>query len=225
MTARMTGATPPVPITWFRRSAGVVRVIAAAVTLAALLTQIVDQWLNDAFVPTEYFSYFTIQTSLLDVVVLASGGVLALRHPSDGARFTAVRAAIVTYAVVTATVYAVLLRGIPQEGFIGVPWPNEVIHVVIPAVLVLDWLVAPGRSPIGWSALWLVVSFPLAWVAITLVRGGITGWFPYPFLQPDGAGGWGSVAAYIVGIAVFVVGVGCVAIALTRPRRRFRGEA
>ena len=180
----------------FRPGVGVVRILAASLTLAALLTQIIDQSLNDAFVPTEYFSYFTIQTSLLDVVVLSSGGILALRRLPDGARFTAVRLAIVTYAVVTATVYAVLLRGIPQEGFVRVPWPNEVIHVAIPLLLVVDWLIAPGRSAVGWRALWLVVSYPLIWVAITLARGGVTGWLPYPFLDRWRPTSWGSLRSW-----------------------------
>lgn len=210
--AESTGATASA----VRRAVGIVRIVAALVTLAAIGTQIVDQSLNDAFSPTEYFSYFTIQTSLLEVVVLVVGGVLALRHRFDSEVFTAVRVAAVTYSTVTATVYAVLLRGIPADGFVGVAWPNEVIHVAIPILLALDWVLAPGRVRIGWRTLWLVVSYPLIWVGITLVRGLVTGWFPYPFLEPGGPGGWASVAGYVLGISVFVVAIASIAIVISR---------
>lgn len=212
------GAPSPV-----RRAVGIARILAALAVFAAILTQITDQLVNDAFVPGEYFSYFTIETSLMNVVVLAVGGVLALRSGIDTELFTAVRVAIVAYAAVTGSVYAVLLRGIPQEGFIGIQWPNEVIHVWIPILIGLDWILAPGRRPVPWRRLWLVVTYPLAWVAFTLARGILTGWFPYPFLEPGAPGGWGSVAAYVLGIAAFIVGVAALAIAISRIRSRRAG--
>ena len=199
---------------------GVLRIAAAIAVFAAISTQIVDQSLNDAFVPSEYFSYFTIQTSLINVVVLTVAGVLALRTRSDDDLLTSLRLSITGYAAVTGTVYAVLLRGIPQEGFIGVQWPNEVIHVVIPIFIGADWLLAPGRTRLPWRRLWAAIAYPLAWAAFTIVRGLITGWYPYPFLQPDGPAGWGSVIGYIFGIAVFIVSVAAAAIALSRTARR-----
>jgi len=203
-----------------RRTAGVLRLLAAAAVLAAVTTQIVDQVLNDEFTPSRYFAYFTIQTSLADAVVLVAGGVVALRHASDTALLTTVRMAIAVYAVVTGSVYAVLLRGIPQEGFVGVPWPNEVIHVAVPIAIAVDWLVVPGSRRLPWTAILVAVAYPLAWAAVTLLRGAATGWFPYPFLQPDGPGGWGGVALYVLGIAVLVLALAVVAIARTRTRRR-----
>ena len=199
-----------------RSAFAVLRIAAALAALAAISTQVTDQLLNDVFTPTEYFSYFTIQTTLMHMVVLSVGGVFALRHPLDTPLLTAVRMCMVTYATVTGTVYAVLLRGIPQEGFIGIQWPNEVIHVYLPLVVAADWLLAPGRRRLPWRRLWTAVAYPLAWVGFTLVRGSLTGWFPYPFLQPGQPGGWPSVGGYIVGIAAFVVAVGSVAILISR---------
>ena len=128
-----------------RRAFGILRIAAGLLVLASIATQIIDEILHDAFKPDEYFSYFTIETSLINIVVLLVGGVLALRARWDSGLFTSIRMAIVTYATVTAVVYAVLLRPIPPVGYVGPQWPNEVIHVIVPIFIGLDWLLAPGR--------------------------------------------------------------------------------
>jgi len=208
----------PESATAARRVAGVLRLAAGMLVLAAIVTQIVDLVLNDAFEPHEYFSYFTIQSSLITIVVLTVGGLLALRWREDPELYTAVRMSAVTYAVVTAVVYNLLLRGIPTDDFVGVQWPNEVTHVWIPIVIALDWILSPGRAALAWGRLWLAIGYPLLWLAFTLVRGVLTGWYPYPFLEPDGPDGPTSVIAYIVGITLFILAVACVSIGISRIR-------
>jgi len=92
------------------------------------------------------------------------------------------------------------------------------MHVWIPLVLVLDWLFSPGRPALRWTGLRIVVIFPLAWLAFTLLRGAATGWFPYPFLEP--ATGWLSIGIYILGIAVLILGLASLAIAHSRHSAR-----
>lgn len=202
-----------------RRSFGVVRIAVALLLVASIATQIVDQLANGAFVPSEYFSYFTIQTSLMDVIVLLVAGVFALRSRQDGELFTGLRMALVSYAAVTGSVYAALLRGTGSSSYDPIPWPNEVIHVAVPIYLALDWLLTPGRSPVAWKRLWLAVAYPLAWLALTLLRGILTGWYPYPFLLPDGPGGWPSVFLYVLAITVFILGIAIATIAVSRLTR------
>jgi hypothetical protein len=188
----------------YRRFVGVVRAILALVVLGSVAYQIADRVAHNVFHPGEYFAYFTIQTSLMDVVVLAVGAWLAFTTPRDTRLFTIVRVCIVGFAVVTCVVYNLLLRNIPAEpGYAWPVWPNEVLHVWAPILLALDWIFAPGRASIRLrAALWVLV-YPLAWVSFSLVRGVITGWWPYPFLDPTGPAGWPGVVAYIVGIATF----------------------
>jgi hypothetical protein len=182
--------------------------------------QVTDLVQHDAFAPGEYFSYFTIQSSMINIVVLAVGGVMALRRGADTELYTRIRASALCYAVMTAAVYNVLLRGLPNTDghYPGLQWPNEVMHVAIPIYLVLDWLFAPGRAPLRFRALGTVVSYPLAWTAFTLVRGAISGWYPYPFLDPHN-GGYLAVSGYVVAIAAFILVIGVVAIAISRRPR------
>jgi len=90
------------------------------------------------------------------------------------------------------------------------------MHVWFPIYIALDWLLAPGRPRLRWSALGVVVSYPLAWLAFTLIRGAVDGWYPYPFLDP--ATGWMSVLLYILVITGFVVGVASLALWWSRVR-------
>jgi hypothetical protein len=207
-----------------RVTVGVLRAIAGAVMLVAIVVQIADRIAADALVPGEYFSYFTVQSGMMNVVVLLSGAVLAFRHTHDTVLYTGVRMATLVYAVVTAVVYNALLRGLPPEGYAGLAWPIEVEHVWIPLYLVIDWLFATGRARLTWAWIWAAVSYPLVWCAFTLVRGGLTGWYPYPFIDPTGAGGWPSVIAYIIGLSAFIVLLAAAAIWYSRWSLRQRDE-
>lgn len=204
-----------------RHIAGIISIAAGLTLLLALITQITDEVSVGRFEPTQYFAYFTIQTAMINIVVMIVGGIMALRMDRDTQLYTAVRASIFAYAVVTGVVYNLLLRDIPNDdGYIGVIWPNEALHVWIPIYLLLDWLLTPGRVHIPWHTLWLAVSFPLIWVGVTMVRGAVTGWYPYPFLEPDGPNGVAGVVIYVAAIATFVVALAAVAVVINRVHTR-----
>jgi hypothetical protein len=199
-----------------RRVVAAVRLLASLGLLVTMAIQIADRVVNNVFDPWEYFSYFTIETSLMNIVVFAVGGVLALRRPSDTVLFTTVRMAALAYAIVTAGVYNLLLRDGPGDGFQPLGWPSEVMHVWMPLLIVLDWLVSPGRPALPWRRLGVVLIYPVAWLAYSLVRGAVSaGIYPYPFLDPA-TDGWGSVIAYIVGLSVGLLVLGALAIAYSR---------
>ncbi len=105
------------------------------------------------------------------------------------------------------------------------PLSIEILYVWAPIFLLLDVLFAPRRRALSWSALGAVVVFPIVWLAYTLIRGPLvhdfrTGndwWYPYPFLNPHvQPWGYGSVALYVLGIAVAVIGIGAFVVAMSR---------
>lgn len=182
-------------------------VLAGVAVLIALTSQITQQVLASAFVPEEYFSYFTIITSLINIVVLVLTGLHGFRTATDAKGWTAIRAHIVAYAVITGVVYNVLLRNIPvAEGSPVFPqWPNEITHVWIPLYLVLDWLINPHRSRLSWKLSSLGVVLPLAWLAGSLLRGYLTGWYPYGFMNPTGELGVFGVVSHLGLIALMII--------------------
>ena len=83
-----------------------------------------------------------------------------------------------------------------------------------------DWLLEPPRArlTIRQGLLWLI--FPVGWIAYTMIRGGLVGLYPYPFLDPAN-GGYATVALYCVGILGLMAIVCC---ADGRPRECGRDE-
>jgi hypothetical protein len=188
-----------------RRVVGVARIVLAIGIFAAVVTQVADRMSQDLFRPGEYFAFFTIQTALMFVVILFAAGVVSLRRDRDSRLLTIMRMMAIPYAIVTALVYNILLRGLPlspvDEGYVWPVWPDELLHVWAPILLVLDWVFSVGRYQLRLRDLWWALLFPLAWVAFSIVRGLATGWWPYPFLDPNGSLGWAGVIGYIIGIA------------------------
>lgn len=167
------------------------RGVLAALDVAALMTIVLSPGIN--FV--NFFSYFTIQSNVIAVVVLAGA---AIADP-QGPRWAYLRGAATLYITITGLVYNTLLL----HASVGVAsiWVNDVVHRTVPALMLLDWIVfSPwARTHVVAALAWL--AYPIAYVAYTLVRGPFAGWYPYPFLDPRLDGGYGRVALYTVGLA------------------------
>jgi hypothetical protein len=153
------------------------------------------------FNPVGFFSFFTILSNLLTAAVLLYGATRVSAKPSLA--FELLRGAAVVYMTTTFVVVLILLSGADLQ--VATPWVDFVVHKLMPVVVVLDWLVVPPRRHLPLSRCLLWLAFPVVWLAYSLVRGAITGWYPYPFLDPGRAGGYGSVTVACVAIAVGMV--------------------
>lgn len=204
-----------------RRLFGVLRVLAAAAIIVAIVGQFVQSWsmVPDrlAFV-VNFFSFFTVLSNALTAIVLLVGAWFAFTRTADPDWYNLVRACAVTYMATTFVVYNLLLREISLDQATTVPWSNEILHVWAPLYLVADWVLAPGRRHVEWRRLWTIAIFPIAWAVYSMIRGAIVGWYPYPFLDPDiePGVGYGGVAVYVIAIAAFILLVGSGIIALSR---------
>lgn len=199
------------------------RIAVAVAIIAAIVAQLSQSIANWTAKPVDhlwisvvnFFSFFTIESNVLTVVVGLVGAFFLLTRKGalDPKWFNGFRAGTATYMIVTGIVYNLLLRGIELPQGTTVPWSNEVLHVVGPVWMLVDWLFAPGRAPLNWKAIWGIIVFPLVWVVYTLVRGPITPdemqdeafWYPYPFLNPNlSENGYLSVSFYVILIAVVI---------------------
>lgn len=205
----------------------VVRVLGAAAIIAAMVGQLITSigfWtdsgvgdrIGNLFV--NFFSFFTIDSNVGTVVVFLIGAVLLIRRSAtDPHWFAVLRASVTSYMAVTGIVYNTLLRGVNVAEGSTLGWSNEVLHVIGPVLIVLDWLFAPGRARLEWKSIWTIVIFPVVWAVYTMIRGPLTPneitgesyWYPYPFLNPDTSpNGYLSVSFYVVLIALVIVAVG-----------------
>jgi hypothetical protein len=159
-----------------------------------------------------FFSYFTIQATILVVLMLLA---FALRskieewtvHPFE-------RSAIASYIVVVALVYITTLRELwsPQ----GAQWLADVLlHYVMPLAYLAFWLFVMRKAGLRWydPLLWLI--YPLFYLGFVLVHGRFTGFYPYPFIDVAKLG-YGAMMLNAVGIAAAFAASGFVILVVSR---------
>lgn len=182
-----------------------VRLALGALTLAAMGSQLVVH-VRSGFPVVNFFSYFTILSNLIAGVALVLGAFLVASRPVLPRWYELVRGGTVVCMAVVGLVFAALLRDVDLGRLL--PWVNAVHHYVMPVAVVAEWVLRPPRVRLGMGELLACLVFPLLYVTYVLVRGAVTGWYPYPFLNPVALGSYGIVWAYIAGIAgvFFTVG-------------------
>jgi hypothetical protein len=199
------------------------RVAFALLTFAAIIYQFVERAGKGDFNPVNFFSFFTIQSNLFAASVLLLAGLRADEEGRNSLTWDLVRGAAVVYMATTGVVYGLLLSGYTDALQTAIPWVNNVLHRVMPLVVLVDYLLVPPAHPISFRQALVWLTYPLVWLTYTLTRGPIVDWYPYPFLNPANVGGYAGVAAYCVGIALGFVAFIWLILALGR-RVRLRVE-
>jgi hypothetical protein len=220
------------------RLAGAAAIVAAVIGQLILTVTITRAATTDygsdvGVVVTNFFSFFTILSNVGAGVTLVIGALLffarGARESVEPRWYARLLICVTTYMLVTGIVYNTLLRHIPLPQGETLGWSNEILHVWMPLFLLVDLLVAPRRRALEFSAVWIVVVFPIVWVVYTLVRAplvinprtGDAGWWPYPFLNwtTVPGGGWG-VLGYVIVIALVIIAIGFFAVWVGRRRSR-----
>ncbi|WP_083587168.1 Pr6Pr family membrane protein [Agrococcus sp. Marseille-P2731] len=168
---------------------------------------------------SEHFAYFTVQSNILVIVVMA--WMLLVPQERRPRWFDHLRGAATAYIVLTGIVYAVLLAQPDEVWSWSIEFTNAAQHRIIPWLVGLDWLLVAThrRIRLGRAVWWML--YPIAYLACSLLRGGLVdGWFPYPFLDPGEHGGWAGLLWPTGQVLIaFFVGILLVA-ALGRLRHR-----
>lgn len=199
---------------------GLLRLIAAVAAFGTVYWQVSDRIAHGVFRPGEYWLYFSIDTTVLAGIVLGWSAISTLRVRPESRVLTLARLTLVATDSIVGIVYNLLLRGAPNDARDGnYAWPvlpNELMHVWIPVIVALDFLLVSYGTQLRIRAAGWMLIYPMAWLAMTMAHGLASGWWPYWFLNPTGDGGWGTVGEYI-GI-IIVLGVGLAALMLVIAR-------
>jgi hypothetical protein len=160
-----------------------------------------------------FFSYFTILSNTLAGIILWRAAWLGGTGRVAPVALEGLRFAGTLYMVVVGLVFIALLRG-AELGILR-PWINTTHHYIMPLVMLADWVLYPPGALPDRRTMGFALLFPLAYVGYSLIRGAATGWYPYPFFNPVTVGGYGTVAAFIVGMTVTIAlaGLGIVWLA------------
>ncbi|AZF46421.1 MULTISPECIES: Pr6Pr family membrane protein [unclassified Pseudomonas] len=159
-----------------------------------------------------FFSFFTVLTNTLVVVVLS---YWLVKRESAGKRFflaPGISSGIAASIVVVSLAYNLLLRHLwSPEGFQFIA--DELLHDVMPVLFLIFWwrCVPKGTLRLKHIAGWVV--YPLVYFAYVLLRGHLLGQYQYPFMDVGSLGypqvflnAGGILLGFIV-IALAVVGL------------------
>ena len=158
------------------------------------------------------FAYFTIQSNVILAVVLAWSVLAALRGGRRPPPWVKGGAAV--FVTITGVVYNAVLNPGGGPGAVLLlqgDVQNDLLHVVVPLLGVLDVLLWDRHGLLRRrdAALWLL--YPLAYLAFVLVRGPLVDGpqrYPYFFVDVDRYG-YGQVAvnALVCTVAFWVLGL------------------
>jgi hypothetical protein len=159
-----------------------------------------------------FFSFFTVLTNTLAVVVLTYALV---SRPSTARRFflqPAVSSAIAVSIVVVGLAYSLLLRHLwHPEGFQFIA--DELLHDVMPVLFLIYWWRCVPKGTLRLKHIGLWVLYPLLYFAYVLLRGDLLGQYQYPFIDVGTLGypqvflNAGGILLGFVLVALLVVGL------------------
>lgn len=171
--------------------------------------------------PLTGLAYYTIQSNVIGLAVMAASAIRALRRPDDPGRLLSVlKPAAAAILLVTFLIYHFLLSPTISPDYFGTPvsWTsNLAVHYLCPMWLVGDFFLFDPRGkirktdPLLWASyplFYLLLANVLAWAGVTYDFDGHVSRYPYFFINPDVMpGGWAGV-----GLAVLVLLVGFLAL-------------
>lgn len=192
-----------------RIAAGTIAVIGIATFALQIVLSVENNGsLIGAF--TALSRYFTILTNGAVVIVMAR---MALgRVPGHRSML-----ALVTAIAMVAMVFHAVLANLQTFSGLGAV-TNQGFHTVIPAMTVLWWIAFGGTPGIVWRDLAWVLPWPVAYTAYALVRGAVTGDYPYPFLDVAQIG-WPMLGVNVLALAAIFLVVGAVFVGIAKARR------
>ena len=151
-----------------------------------------------------YFSYFTLDTNLLVALCCT---VLLVKPGSKAGRFfsrAGTLTAITLYILVVGLVYNLILRSLWNPKGLQ-KWVDELLHSVIPLLFLIWWinLVAKGTLTMRTILPWMI--YPLGYAVFILIRGSLSGFYPYPFVDVTSLGLQGALINALLLCAMFLL--------------------
>ena len=164
----------------------------------------------------DWITYFTIWSNTTVAIVLTAltlRPTLLARTDRTGAIWRVLRMDSLLMIMITGIVYNLLLTEGGKSGWDLVS--NTLIHVIVPIVTPVVWIIAGPRGAINLKTILLALILPIIWAVFALTRGVTLNAYPYPFLNVA-ANGWASVLSFIAVIIVVAIVIGLILWAIDR---------
>ncbi|WP_109126302.1 Pr6Pr family membrane protein [Dyella sp. C11] len=170
-----------------------------------------------------FLGFYTILTNLLVAVVLTVVGMDA--RGRFGAFFArpGVQTAAAMSIVIVSAVYNLMLRQLwSPTGWLLIA--DMIVHDIMPVLYLVYWWLAVPKGTLRWSQVLAWQSYPAGYFFYVLVRGAVSGWYPYPFLDVT-ALGYVQVLIDAIAVLVAFVIVALLLVTIGRWQARRQGRA
>jgi len=166
------------------------------------------------------FSYYTIQTNLFVAIVIALEIAVDSRRAGDCKILRILTGGVILWIMVTAVIYHFLLSTFYKPSGLAL-LANILLHYVTPLMMLIYWIFFEKKVryrsfyPLVWAL------YPLFYALVSIVRGMMTGFYPYWFLNPgapypSGIGSVWNLLLFIIVIASLFVVAGYLLIFLKK---------
>jgi hypothetical protein len=150
-----------------------------------------------------FFSFFTILSNLLVALIFSMNALKDSNSIRIWLQKRRALTAIVTYITITGLVYHIFIA--PVLHIAGAHLAvSHMLHTLVPVMVIVYWVIFQDKRLLKWTDIPAGLVFPLIYLAYTLIRGGITGFYPYIFLDA-GKLGWAQVAINVVGLSLIFI--------------------
>ena len=131
----------------------------ALLGFSSIVTEMAVTMERGTFKAENFFSYFTIETNILVVIMLLMSAVAIAAGKNS--KLDLFRSATTVYILVVGIGFSALLSGLEGVKLTAVPWDNVVLHYIIPVAVFADFMTdRPRRKlPFKRALLWLL--FPI----------------------------------------------------------------
>lgn len=142
--------------------------------------------------PIAYFgnqlSFYTFQTNIMVAIWLTTAVILGKKKGKNEKEIISVfmhpivHGAICLYITMTFLIFAIFLSGgYRPTGLEAIS--NILMHYVVPISFILEWVVSEMHTEYKYRYLLHYSIYPFAYVIYTVIRGLITGFYPYYFFD------------------------------------------
>lgn len=148
-----------------------------------------------------YYSFFTV---LSNIMLALSCLILTFKPNCSNLLFNVIRLNGLVGVLITMIVYNLMLRGIHRPPTVLLQFANESLHVVIPLLGLISWLIYGPFYRIQLKVIVCAFLTLLTYGVYIFMRGYYTNLYPYPFINVNRVGYENAFIA-VIAIAVLFV--------------------
>ncbi|GAA5105880.1 Pr6Pr family membrane protein [Orbus sasakiae] len=148
-----------------------------------------------------YYSFFTV---LSNIMLALSCLILTFKPNCSNLLFNVIRLNGLVGVLITMIVYNLMLRGIHRPPTVLLQFANESLHVVIPLLGLISWLIYGPFYRMQFKVIVYAFLTLLTYGVYIFMRGYYTNLYPYPFINVNRVGYENAFIA-VIAIAVLFV--------------------